>query len=461
MGTQYSSENTIHSSNKSTVKNQSIRNSFGGVIDPNKFSGESTPPYHGPVLCPTYDVQHGEILEHLEQILAHPIFRNSKRYAAVFRYIVERTLEGNETQLKERTIGIEVFHRAPDYDTANDHVVRSAMSEVRRRLTQYYSESGSESEVRIGLQPGSYIPHFNRAAASRSEHSIASAEAAPATLTEVLPLLTPTTRATSSTRSRIQRHATLFGIVAVVLAAAGLLFMEYSSDPLQTFWAPVFTAPGPVLLCVGTLGEGRQSAGGTADEKPPITLSDFHSSATQLVHISDAITIAELSRLLGQHNKPGRLASQSEANFSDLQNGPAVLVGLKNNDWTQRLISNLRFTVAQDSERHVMIIRDRDNPAKHDWAIDYTAPYLDINKDYALILRVKDPKTDQVVVVAAGLSVFGTSAAGKFLTDPEDMKKLAAIAPKDWGNKNMEIVLSTVVIRGTAGHGTIIASQFW
>jgi hypothetical protein len=132
-----------------------------------------------------------------------------------------------------------------------------------------------------------------------------------------------------------------------------------------------------------------------------------------------------------------------------------------NNDWTERLLSNLRFTVGQDLQRQVMLIRDRNNPANHDWSINYTAPYLDITRDYALILRMKDPKTEQVVIVAAGLSAFGTSAAGKFLTDPDDMKKLAAIAPRDWANKSMEIVLSTVVIRGTAGHGTIIASQFW
>jgi hypothetical protein len=400
-------------------------------------------------------MQPEEILEHLEQILSHPLFRNSKRYAAVLRYIVEGTLKGNKSQLKERTIGIEVFRRALDYDTANDHVVRSAMSEVRRRLAQYYRESGSESEVRIELQPGCYVPHFGRVVPAGSEHSIASAGTALATRSEVLPLLT------SRTRTLIQRRAMLLGSVVLVAATAVLFFSGSSSDPLRTFWAPVLSARGPVLLCVGTLGEGRQSAGGAKDTKPFVSLADFHSADGQLVHISDTITLARLARLLGQEKKACHLASQSGANFADLQNGPAVLVGLMNNDWTERLISNLRFTVGQDPQRRVMMIRDRDNPANVNWNIDYMKPYLDITKDYALILRMKDPKTDQVVVVAAGLSVFGTAAAGKFLTDPDDMKELAAIAPRDWGSKNMEIVLSTVVIHGTAGHGTIVASQFW
>lgn len=455
MGTKYSGEKAVLFSNNGpsgNVTTQLIRDNFGGVMQSEKALGEHTPPDLAPALCPVPQAQHQKVLEHLEQILSHSLFRNSRRYAAVLRYIVERTLQGNEAHLKERTIGIEVFHRAPDYDTANDHVVRSAMSEVRRRLAQYYLESGSESEVRIGLQPGSYVPHFNP---NESAHSTASVGAALATQSEVLPLLT------SPAQARIQRRALLLGTVALVAAIAFLLFMEYPSDPLETFWGPILAARGPVLLCMGTLRQGLESAGGSDRTKSPITLADFHSADTQLVQISDTITVAELARFLGQEKKACRMASQSEANFGDLQNGPTVLVGLMNNDWTERLISNLRFRVGQDSERRFLMIHDRYNPANHDWAIDYSAPYLEITKDYALILRMKDPKTDQVVVVAAGLSVFGTSAAGKFLTDPDDMKKLAAIAPRDWANKNMEIVLSTDVIRGTAGHGTIVASQFW
>ena len=129
---------------ESNVTNESAHGNFGGVMEADKVVGGRIPPYSSPALCPTPEVQHEAILEHLEQVLSHPLFSHSRRYAAVLRYVVERTLQGNEPQLKERTIGIEVFRRTPDYDTGNDHVVRSAMSEVRRRLAQYYSEVGSE-----------------------------------------------------------------------------------------------------------------------------------------------------------------------------------------------------------------------------------------------------------------------------------------------------------------------------
>ncbi len=54
---------------------------------------------------------------------------------------VEESLQGNADQLKERSLGIAVFHRDPMYDTNTDPVVRFTAGEVRKRLAQYYSAS--------------------------------------------------------------------------------------------------------------------------------------------------------------------------------------------------------------------------------------------------------------------------------------------------------------------------------
>jgi hypothetical protein len=47
------------------------------------------------------------------------------------------------------------------------------------------------------------------------------------------------------------------------------------------------------------------------------------------------------------------------------------------------------------------------------------------------------------------------------LTNKDELKKLSAIAPPGWEKKNMELVLSTDVIRGRSGHADIVAAQFW
>jgi hypothetical protein len=176
--------------------------------------------------------------------------------------------------------------------------------------------------------------------------------------------------------------------------------------------------------------------------------------------VPDAITLSRFAGLLQSKGKRYRLASQSEINFADLRYAPAVLIGLANNDWTERLIEKRRFTVEHRQPRK-LLLRDSTNPSREDWLIDYGTPYLSVTRDYALVVRVLDPRTEQMVVTAAGLSVFGTLAAGEFLTDPDQFHRIQAVAPKDWQQKNFELVLSADVIRGKSGHPNIVASHFW
>jgi hypothetical protein len=96
----------------------------------------------------------------LERLLKSDPFKNSKRCQILLSYLVEETLAGHGDLLKERLVGVNVFGRSPDYDTAQDPVVRSAVIEVRKRLAQFYVESGKDAAVRVDLHPGSYIPEF-------------------------------------------------------------------------------------------------------------------------------------------------------------------------------------------------------------------------------------------------------------------------------------------------------------
>src|ERR1700693_2006733 len=72
-----------------------------------------------------------QIREQLGKILASPLFKNSRHYPALLRYIVEETLESRGNNLKERSLGVDVFGRDPNYDTNLDPVVRTSACEVR------------------------------------------------------------------------------------------------------------------------------------------------------------------------------------------------------------------------------------------------------------------------------------------------------------------------------------------
>ncbi len=96
----------------------------------------------------------------LEAMLVTPIFVQSGRCKRFLNYIVEQTLSGHAGQLKERTIGIDVFERANDYDTGDDSIVRVTANEVRKRIGQFYQESPKPHLVQIDLPRGSYVPEF-------------------------------------------------------------------------------------------------------------------------------------------------------------------------------------------------------------------------------------------------------------------------------------------------------------
>jgi hypothetical protein len=55
----------------------------------------------------------------------------------------------------------------------------------------------------------------------------------------------------------------------------------------------------------------------------------------------------------------------------------------------------------------------------------------------------------------------GTHAAADFITDPEQLKKLVAMVPKDWDQKNLQVVLQTKVVNNIPTAPLIVATKSW
>src|ERR1017187_8954383 len=100
------------------------------------------------------------ILEALATILESVPLRTSKQCQDLLQYVVEHSLrEGNEA-LKERVIGCEVFGRRPDYDAAEDPVVRVRAGDLRKRLALFYHSMPPNTQVELVIPHGSYRVEF-------------------------------------------------------------------------------------------------------------------------------------------------------------------------------------------------------------------------------------------------------------------------------------------------------------
>jgi hypothetical protein len=391
-----------------------------------------------------------EIRNQLERILAHPQFQNSKRYPALLRYVVERTLEGAGASLKERTIGIEVFGREPNYDTNLDHTVRTSAGEVRKRLAQYYVESDREREIRIDLPAGSYVPQFRH----RRPEKISALHIEDNGAETLAP---PEMAEAAVTAKPLWRRFILPAVGLATLLVAGIAWTRGSWVPqsaLDQFWTPISASASPITLCVGppmTPGLGESAA--------PHTLRE-DSSLRQRVAFFDAVTLARLTAFLAGRGKNFKVLYAPVISLGDLRQGPAILIGAFNNDWTLRLAGPLRYSFERDADFHITSIRDEQNPGRNDWKVDRRTPDMDLTEDYSIVSRVSDPTTGETVIVAAGITKYGTLSAGEFLTGSR-LNELARYAPRDWRRKNLQVILGTKVVKGSPGPPRVLATYFW
>jgi len=60
----------------------------------------------------------------LEAVLASSLFVRTPSLANLLSYLCQRYFQGESDQLKEYTIGVEAFGRAPDFDKKEDSIVR-------------------------------------------------------------------------------------------------------------------------------------------------------------------------------------------------------------------------------------------------------------------------------------------------------------------------------------------------
>ena len=408
-----------------------------------------------------------EILAQLERILANPLFRNSRRYPTLLRYVVERTLDGHPKELKERTLGIEVFGRDPDYDTNQDPVVRTTAAEIRKRLAQYYQEPDHENEPRIDLPLGSYAARFQASAGNRAHNT----PGARFTQSVPVPLISTLTSTVTSPVPVAWRRpnrslwlAALIAIPALGILALGLkLWTPHSA--LDKLWSPVLDSSSSVLLCVGQ----RPFAGFSATEpqsssppqqnapSPQTTLFQFYYFGSQNVALPDVLTLGGLTGFLQAKGKAYHVRAESSTTFEDLRDGPVLLIGAFNNDWSMRLMGPRRFTFERD--RDIFWIKDAQRPFDRSHAVNYAVPYLKLTEDFALVSRVLDPVTERIVMMAAGLTGYGTVAAGEFLTNPAYMQTITGSG--NLARKNVEILISTKVINGKSGPPKTVVAHFW
>ncbi len=387
---------------------------------------------------PENDQGRDEVRRALDDVLDSSHFRNSRRYPTLLRYLVEEALAGRVDDIKERTLGIEVFGRPADYDTNTDTAVRYTAGEIRKRLTLYY-HAHPDASVQIALTTRSYAPEFLLAQEEETAEEIAAE---------------PTTHLVSGVAVPDGRWRTLaISLSAVLLclllaATAVPLWRTLRPDPVRAFWGPFLRPDTTALLCPGgnVFDPTIEGNARPADERTPAPYLSFGNG------IALSRVAADIRSLGGHYT----IQAASATALSHLSEHPAILIGAYNNPWTERLLQPLRFHFSQLPQRGIV---DTQHPER----VIQRAPddNVENSPDYAIVARFRSNSTGNMVVVVAGLKRFGTDAASQFLSSAESLQQLDMRLGRDWHKRNIEVLIKTDVASARVGAPQILDAYDW
>jgi hypothetical protein len=347
-----------------------------------------------------------EIRLALEQILASPEFRGSKRCRNFLRYIVEAALGGRGPELKERTLAVELYGLPSNADLEKYSTVRVCANHVRLRLGRYYaSASGAESPWRIELQPGSYAPQFRR-----------------------LSQPPPAAKTHGSRRRWVKWQLVAAGLALAGAAAAGLsrLLIPPAGLP-ERFWAPAFRS-GKVVIVLAELPSDPAWKG--------------RGAALQ------ASAAAELLHYFRNRNSGVRIRSVTEfiaASHSDsfVILGPAFPAHV----WMKAPV--LRACGFSESVFQLFSPQRSGNP-------DSTPA----SADFAAIYRVRSLPEGPFCVLAAGSSPDAMWSAARLMTDPAMLERFLKQAGHVWNGHNALAALAVFPRGGEQGF-TLLSARPW
>lgn len=428
-----------------------------------------------------------KVRKQLQRIQEADRFKNSRRYPALLRYLVDETLEGRGEYLKERTIGVRVFGCPADYDTAENPVVRVTVAEVRRRLAQYYQEEDREAPVRIELPSGHYMPRFLFARGTKLSEDAAATGITPSPSTNPshanqLRERNKFMRAVAALRlTQPWQRILLFCACLLLVFFGDIAWIRLNTSALKEFWKPVLEDQRTIVLCIprgndsggstasaaGILEPGLKAyVNGSGDRPDPNAHSSdpgsFHAYETleESIVFSDAVAAHDLSNYLRSRHRDSILRLSSAMNLDDLRNAPVVLIGGIDNPWTLRAVASFPIRFAGTPEERYWIVNP-DHPDSKLWGLDTNLRMTAIKRDYAIVARIHNESTGKVVVVVAGIGMCATAAAGQLLSDERSMQELRRRVGAGFHSRDFEAVLSTDVVNGIAGTPHIETVRVW
>lgn len=419
------------------------------------------------------------IREELQGVVSSSVFTSSHRSQRFLTHVVENALEGRFDQLKERTIGADLFGRSAAYDTNQDSIVRVTATDVRKRLAEHYSLAGKPVKVRIGLPQGSYIPEFEVLSGPEAMAGQAVAGAA-----ESFPVPAAAPPTSSRPPLRLVAACAAFAVMSLILLWENLSLRSQSEPKTAESakalpWSVLFTKDRRTYLVTSDTAFAAlqdlikvriRLSDYAARNFPPrdLPLKPETREAAQLLlrnqftAAADAGIAASISQLAA--GLPGEF-SVVQAKMMQIRNFRThdnfLLSGSSYaNPWVELFASRGGLSVEYDTTHGKQICRDRRAAPGQPSEYVPTALTGGSGEAYAILSLLRNPGQGGWVLLLAGTSMEGTEAAADLARDSVRLLPLfrnAGIDPV--GQHEFEILLKLTSMAGAASSVEVLLTR--
>ncbi len=424
-------------------------------------------------ISPDNNLGREEKFEQLERILQSRALQGSESLKAFLRFVVQKALDGQNTNLKEYTIATEVFGRSSSYDPRVDSVVRVQAGRLRTKIQEYYATEGKDDRIIIDLPKGHYYPVFSSIAVKREPLVLAAMQAEEATDSPAPAnvLRSSDARAeelTARPPSILTKPAYLtIGVLAILSAALAVAALNYrakahsrasqlaslaeASPGLQSWAAPLWgdflNAPEPILIAYSnTLFRGRAETGmkvlksyddagqtaspvPAAQDTPPAqngpTITDHYTGVGEVMGVY----------LLGDFLRGGDHSFNVKRSllmtWDDFRTDNIIMLGspaenflLRDFPQQQDFVFKM-LTDNKDKLRYgIANLRSQPGEQAAYMSKEMGSSTSQFVEDYATVSMLKGLDENRRLLILAGITTFGTHAAVEYVTKPEYVKEL-------------------------------------
>jgi len=429
-----------------------------------------------------------EKLNQLDKIINGRSLHSSESLKAFLRFVVDRSVEDQEQQLKEYVIATEVFGRGSDFDPRVDSVVRVQAGRLRNKLAEYYADEGKDDRIIIDLPKGHYTPVFLYAETTKQDYAngdIASLKInglqASATTEKGIPdparvfsvpinqapIRTDPSTGTSAKSGRIWILAAI--VLAVLSLALGFAAIRYRAKTIEleqslmagsvskadlTFlreieplWGYMLRSTEPVLVVYSnTLFQGSAETGmkllkslnspGSSIGSPSIPQTEIEQSTLPILEHYTGIGEVMGSYFLGdffarvQHSS--RLKRSLLLTWEDLKTENIVVLGSPaENLFLRDLPQQQDFIFKQMNNEDKLdfgVLNTNIKPGEQEqyFARQDGPSRSQISEDFAVISLLQGVTGKKRMLILAGITTLGTQAAAEYVTKVEYIGELVS-----------------------------------